>query len=205
VFGVKKSCARLLRDRFASLKIKVGFLSAQHIPSLSASPSPSASLCLLAAFCWRGCEGAFLATAEDGSEVVHKRTHSNLAHSRGWGREAFWICQLICTARFLSKSRSCTSPWWLRCNRRSRVALEKQTCEATGSFLPRHAASQFTNWFAIRCYVLNSTPILFHVLCAPSFASVLISIFCLCTFISLPPHIINSFNHDSVILIAGKL
>lgn len=40
------------------------------------------------------------------------------------------------TARFLPNSRSCTSPRWLRCDQWSCVGLEKQRCEATGSFLP---------------------------------------------------------------------
>lgn len=50
---------------FTSLKIKVGFLSAQQTPSLSASPSPPASLSLLLSAGETG-RGSFLATTEDG-------------------------------------------------------------------------------------------------------------------------------------------
>lgn len=50
----------VLKHCFTSLKIKVGFLSAQHTPSLSASPSPPTSLSLLASCCWRDREGGIL-------------------------------------------------------------------------------------------------------------------------------------------------
>lgn len=129
----------MLKRCFSSLKIKAGFLSAQHTPSLSAPPSPSPFPSLSACFFLpesAGEGGGRLASAGDGCDAAHRRAHSNLARSRGWGREAFWICQLLGTARFLSSSRSCTSPWWLSCTRGSCAGLDKQRWEATGLFLP---------------------------------------------------------------------
>lgn len=128
----------MLEHCFTSLKIKVGFRSTQHTPSLSASPSsPPAPLpaCIFLLERWRGGGHSWQLPKMDPKWCTS--AHIAIWHTAGaGGGRHFWICQLIGTARFLSNSRSCTSPWWLRCNRRSGVGLEKQRCEATESFLP---------------------------------------------------------------------
>lgn len=134
---MKTSCARALLH----VSKNKSWLSKYPAHTLSASPStspPSLSLCLLLSAReiggWGGGHSWQLPKMDP---KWCTSAHIAIWHTAGaGGGRHFWICQLIGTARFLSNSRSCTSPWWLRCNRRSCVGLEKQRCEAAGLFLP---------------------------------------------------------------------
>lgn len=133
--------------------------------------------------------------------MVHKCTHSNLAHSRGWGWEAFWICQLIGTARFLSNSRSFTSPWWLRSQlvmlNRSGKAKKSGRRTTSSSVLHHNLLT------GLHSGVFMSTLILVLVLCA-SVLCQFCHLFSACVFISLHSHFSGCTSCGSIILTAGK-